>query len=351
MPDQTSDPPADLSSEALTALGWGDRVRALFADLDVVGALPARAVPARVVPARVVRVERSSSVVATADGDRVARSEGLPAVGDWVAVELGDDDAAVVGVVPRWSELARLDPLGERVQVLAANIDVVLIMAPADRLSAARVERELVVAWESGARPVVVVTKADLVDPGSDLIEDLRRRLVNAEVVLTSSATGEGIEAIAELLRPDRTAVLLGPSGAGKSTLANALLGEQRLATADVRTGDRRGRHTTTTRQLVTVPTGGTLIDTPGLRSLGLAGGTAGVDAAFADIEELATGCRFGDCRHDQEPGCAVIAAAADGTLDRDRLASYRKLHLEQAFEARRTDVRARQEEKGRRKR
>ena len=252
----------------------------------------------------------------------------MAAVGDWVAARIdgGDGGACVVGFVPAWSRLTRRDPGGQS-QVLAANVDIVFITAPADRLSAARVERESAMAWESGARPVVLVTKGDVALP--DQADELRRRLVNIDVVQTSAVTGLGLPAVHELLQPCRTAVLLGPSGAGKSSLANALIGEQRMATTSVRDGDHRGRHTTTSRQLLIVPTGGVLIDTPGLRSLSLEGAGEGIAATFDDIVELAASCRFRDCRHLSEPKCAVIAALARGELDADRLANYRKLQGE----------------------
>ena len=191
----------------------------------------------------------------------------------------------------------------------------------------------------------MVLTKGDLAPP--DTAEDLRRRLAGVDVVVTSTVTGEGLDDVRDALRPDRTAVLLGPSGAGKSTLTNALLGEDRLATGAVRADDRRGRHTTTSRQLVPVPGGGVLIDTPGLRSLALAGDGGGdaVGQVFPEIEELAADCRFGDCGHDVEPGCAVMAAVEAGTLDPARLASYRKLQRELAAEVRRTDPLVRQAE------
>jgi ribosome biogenesis GTPase len=255
----------------------------------------------------------------------------LPAVGDWIAVK----GEVVRAVLPRWSELTRADPSGAAVQVLAANIDLVLITSPADRLSPARVERELTVAWDSGACPLVVVTKSDLAD--QEAVSALADRVVGVDVLTTSSTTGQGLQELYARLRPARTAVLLGPSGAGKSTLANALAGADALATSAVRDRDRRGRHTTTSRQLITIPGGGVLIDTPGLRSLGLAGDVP-VEAAFPDIEILAGACRFTDCRHQTEPGCAVEAAAASGELDGGRLTSFRKLQREAAVEARRSD-------------
>ena len=189
-----------------------------------------------------------------------------------------------------------MDPHGDRLQVLAANVDLVLVTCPADRPSIERVERETVLAWDAGAQPAVLVTKADLDADGARGARS-RDRLVGVDVLQTSAHDRAGVDDVAALLAPDRTAVVLGPSGAGKSTLINALLGEDRLATAAVRDEDARGRHTTTTRDLVAIPSGGVVIDTPGLRSLGL--GTdrdVGMANAFADIAELAEGCRFRDC-------------------------------------------------------
>jgi ribosome biogenesis GTPase len=220
-------------SGALTAYGWSDRVLALFNELD----------DATLELARVVRVERSACAAVFAGGDEhLLHASVLPAVGDWIAV----GGEVVRHVLPRWSQLTRADPSGVGIQVLAANVDVVCITAPADRLSPARVERELAVAWDSGAQPLVVLTKSDL--GSEDMWSSLSGRVVGVDVLTTSAASSVGVEELHERIRPDRTAVLLGPSGAGKSTLANALLGVDRLATGDVRAGDRRGRHTTTSR-------------------------------------------------------------------------------------------------------
>lgn len=286
-----------------------------------------------------VRIERSRAVVFGVNGrGQLASAASLLAVGDWVLVR----DAVVQDVLPRWSALTRNDPDGG-VQVLAANVDLVIITAPGDRLSPARVERELALAWDSGGRPMVVLTKADLVP--SSTIDDLRARLVGVDVIPTSALSGVGITEVAEALRPDHTAVMLGPSGAGKSTLANALLGGDYLATGDVREGDRRGRHTTTSRQLMAVPRGGVLIDTPGLRSLGLTADSGGIAQAFSDIDRLADMCRFSDCRHDTEPGCAVTDALGSGGLDPERYESFQKLQREVAAQARRSDPRVRKEQ------
>ena len=306
---------------ALAAIGWSDRVLALFNELD----------PTSLLPARVVRVERSLCAAVFADGkERLLHATTLPSVGDSIAA----DHQTVRNVLPRWSSLTRADPSGTGIQVLAANVDLVIINAPADRLSLARVERELAVAWNSGAQPLVALTKADL---DADAARLLGERLVGVDVLSTSAATGQGLADLHELLRPARTAVLLGPSGAGKSTLVNALLGSDVLATGAVREGDHRGRHTTSSRQLLAIPGGGVLLDTPGLRSLALAGDTT-LSQAFPDIDSVAVACRFSDCRHDHEPGCAVITAASNGEIDPSRLASYRKLEREAAAEARRTD-------------
>jgi ribosome biogenesis GTPase / thiamine phosphate phosphatase len=319
----------------LLPYGWDDRVQALYrtAVADSDDALE---------PGRVVRVERGGCFVRTPDVEELAVADEQVAVGDWVVIRRPDPSTVLVDrVLPRWSSLRRQDPGRDVEQVLAADLDLVLVTAAADRLNLNRLERELVVAWESGAAPVVVVTKADLVDDPDELGDEARTRLNGCDVIVTSSSTGSGVDEVSAVLQPNRTAVLLGPSGAGKSTLANALLGEDLLATGAVRADDLRGRHTTTSRQLVPLPGGGVLIDTPGLRALPLWRGTDALGSAFADIEELAAGCRFNDCHHDREPGCAVVAAVESGALSEARLASYSKLQREVAFAERQHDRQA----------
>jgi ribosome biogenesis GTPase len=322
---------------ALSAYGWSDRVLALFNDFASLGTDD----DPGAVPARVVRVERSSCSAVFSDGaEQLLQFSVLPAVGDWVVASQG----WARHVLPRWSSLTRLapDPRGDGKQVLAANIDIVFIAAPADRLSAALVERELAIAWDSGAQPVVVLTKADLAAPGA--VEELSRRLVGADLLVASTVTGEGMAELRQFLAPGKTAVFLGPSGAGKSTLANALLGGDILPTGAVREGDHRGRHTTTWRQLVSVPSGGALIDTPGVRSLGLPGDVS-IGDVFVEIEILAPECHFDDCRHEGEPGCAVALAVARGELDPERLGNFHKMQREIAAERRRFDPLARKAE------
>lgn len=314
---------------ALAAYGAEDRVRAGF-ELHAPDG----------VPGRVERVDRIRALVATGSGTVSATAEPLPVVGDWVALEGETDRARVVAVLPRWSELSRRasGPLPEP-EVVAANVDLVLAVSPLDRpLSPNRIERELVIGWESGARPVVVLNKADISIATDDEIAALRDRLALVDVLVVSARTGEGVDALAELLHPSRTAVLLGASGAGKSSLVNALAGDEVAVTGDVRATDSRGRHTTTYRTLIPVPGGGVLLDTPGIRSIGLWDAEEGIAKTFPEIDELAAGCKFRDCSHEDEPVCAVTAAVAAGELDPDRYDSWLKLQRELAYEARAVD-------------
>jgi ribosome biogenesis GTPase len=271
-----------------------------------------------------------------------ASAADLPAVGDWVAVRPrpGEARATVVAVLPRSSALVR-KAAGRAVapQVLAANVDVVLVATAAkDDWNPARLGRYLAFAWESGARPVVLLTKADLADDLPALVAEAEAVAVGAPIVVTSALEGTGIEALLPHLRAGETAALVGSSGVGKSTLVNRLLGREAQGTTGVRTHDGRGRHTTTVREMFALPGGALLVDTPGLRELAAWTDAAAVDAAFEDVTSLASSCRFRDCRHGVEPGCAVTAAAATGALDPDRLEDWRRLVREQEFLARKAD-------------
>lgn len=310
---------------ALAPLGWdGNRE----AELDALGG--------GMIPGRVARVDRGGGLVVTAGGMRNVTGAGL-AAGDWVGIGAGDRVAAVLS---RRTAIARR-AAGRRdaEQVMAANVDVVVAVQALDRpLRTRRLHRALAIGWDSGAVPVVVLTKSDLgVDP---VVEGEVGRL-GVDVIGVSAHAGAGLDRVAALTRPARTIVLLGESGAGKSTLANALLGTEALATGAVREGDGKGRHTTTARHLVALPGGGALIDTPGMRELGLWADEGGVGATFADVEQLAPACRFPDCRHDTEPGCAVREAVERGALDPERLDSYRDLRREAEAMERRGDERA----------
>ena len=260
-----------------------------------------------------------------------------PAVGD--RVELRDEQ--IVAVLPRRGVIARAGG-----QVLAANVDMTWVVTALGRdVNPRRVERYLALAAAGGVDPVVVLTKADLAPdpPLEPALAELRAVAGGAPVVPISSTTGAGTDALQAMLAPDRTAVLLGSSGAGKSTLLNRLLGEERQKTGEVRGDDERGRHTTTQRELIELPTGGAIIDTPGLRSVGVTEAPSG-EGPFADIAELSEACRFRDCTHTQEPGCAVLAAVEGGDLDPARVASY----LELLEEGRHEQARSEKERAGR---
>ena len=258
-----------------------------------------------------------------------------PAVGDWITLD-GD---RIVDVLPRRTVFSRRAAGAEtREQVLAANVDVAFMVAAATDVNVRRLERYLTIGWQSGAAPVVVITKGDLVDA-------FEPPVLPAPVIVTSGVTRVGLAEVAAQLLPDRTGVLLGPSGVGKSTLINALVGDHVMPTREVhRSGE--GRHMTSHRQLIRMPGGGAIIDSPGLREAQLWQGEDALRGVFEDVEELAVRCRFTDCAHDTEPGCAIRAAVASGDLDPARLASYRKLQRELRAVAAKSDARIRIEER-----
>ena len=315
---------------------------------------------AEFVPGRVVRVDKGLSTVLTEDGPVRATWSGsvlaeiatdaqtTPCTGDWVALRHWPDDRITVeAVAPRRTAIVRAEVGGSsRGQVLASNVDVIAIVVgliPEPNIS--RIERFLALAWESGARPVVVLTKADLVSDATSVAQDVATAAPGADVLVCSATTGEGLEGVRALLDNNATLALLGVSGAGKSSLVNALAGVELLNVQAIRE-DGKGRHTSVRRELILLPNGGVVIDTPGLRGIGLQESGEGLAAAFPDVTVLAEQCRFKDCVHDTEPGCAVQAALADGTLPFRRYESYLKLQREAAFMARRTDMRLRAEAK-----
>lgn len=329
----------------LTSYGWSPELQSDF-DAHAAEGL---------VPGRVIVQHRGGYRLITETGEVDARAAGRllkdpdeaarPVAGDWVAAEprTGPEPALIQRVLPRATAFIRKAAgRGGGAQVVAANVDVAFLVASLNAdLSLRRLERYLALAYESGARPVIVLTKADLTERAAEHVAEVKAMAADAPVLAVSARTGLGLDALAAHLEPGRTAVLLGMSGAGKSTLVNALAGQERMATGEIRENDARGRHTTTHRELVLLPGGGLILDTPGMRELGLWDAEGGLSAAFPDIEALAAQCRFRDCRHQGEPGCAVRAAVEDGRLDRARLASYEKLQAELAFEHRREDPRA----------
>jgi len=331
--------------DPLVPLGWTAAREAAFAPSRAQGFVPGR-----------VSLEHNHVYrVLTAEGEHLAEVAGrlkheaqerveLPAVGDWVALRVDRAGARsqIKSVLPRVSAFARKSA-GRTVvaQVIAANIDTVFVVFALDeRFSLRAIERYLVVARQSGATPVVVLNKADLADDAAEVLRGVQTTVGAVPVYLVSARLGDGLSDLERYLGEGRTVALLGPSGVGKSSLVNRLVGAEVLPTGDVRTWDSRGRHTSVHRQLVRRAAGGLIIDTPGMRELQL-WEADGVADAFTDIAELAAACRFRDCRHDREPGCAVKAAVDAGTLSPDRHESYLKLQSEQAAVERLRDQRA----------
>lgn len=329
----------------LTRLGWRAELAEAFAPFAGEG----------IIPGRVGIQHRSHYLVYAERGELRGEPSGklfylaggpadLPVVGDWVVLRErpGENVVTIVEVLPRLSKFSRRAP-GRRAeeQVLAANVDVVfLVDTLGERLNIRRIERFLVLAAESGALPVILLNKDDLVSSAEEDAALVHRSARDVPVHHLSALYGRGLESVRSYVGPGVTAALLGPSGSGKSTLINALLGEEYLRTLEVREVDEKGRHTTTHRELVMLADGGMLIDTPGLRELQLHGGDEGMLTTFDDIEELATRCRFRNCGHSGEPGCAIQAALEDGSLEPKRLENYQKLQREVAHQLRKKDKR-----------
>ena len=322
--------------------GWSRELQNAFAPHAAQG----------LIPGRVVVQQRGLYILATDEGELAAgisgrlaheaERGGYPAAGDWVAVAARPAEHAgtIQQVLPRRTAFVRR-AAGPKLdeQVVAANVDVAFLTASMNAdLNARRLERYLAVAWQSGARPVVVLTKADLCDDPAAVVAEMEAVAFGAPVLAVSAVTGQGLDAVRAELSVGETAVMVGSSGVGKSTLVNALAGVALMATQGIREDDAHGRHTTTHRELVRLPGGALLLDTPGMRELGLWDAESGVSTTFEDIEVLAGACRFHDCRHETEPGCAVRAALEDGSLDAERWRSYGKLQREMAHLRRQDD-------------
>jgi ribosome biogenesis GTPase len=318
---------------------WAEQAAALNADPSRVG--------------RIVGQDRGSWSLQTEHASvsgRVPSASGRrpnPVVGDWVVAAPGPmpvDPWSLLGVLPRRSQISRgAAGTGEAEQVLAANVDRIWIVHGLDSsLNPRRLERYLAVAWESGATPEIILAKADLVEDVASAVSGLEPIALGVQIRTVSATDPESVRQLRGSLPTGSTVCLLGPSGVGKSTLVNALSGVRVARTGEVREKDRKGRHTTTRRELFPIPGGACLLDTPGIRELRVWMLDDGLARAFPDIEEYANSCRFRDCRHDTEPGCAVLEAVEAGALDSSRLTSYRKLQAEAAYERRKTDARAR---------
>jgi ribosome biogenesis GTPase / thiamine phosphate phosphatase len=338
---------------SLTRLGWNPRLEQAFDEHLAAG----------LVPARVALEHTHIYRVMTETGETLARVSGrlrhraagradFPAVGDWVALEpsKGAGDARIVAVLPRHSRFSRRaagDPTEE--QVVAANVDAVFLVTGLDGdFNLRRIERYLLVASESGASPVIVLNKSDIPADANAMAEDVRGLAGSVPVHVMSCQVSGDVNVLRQYLGPGQTAALLGSSGVGKSTIVNRLVGHDMLRTREVREWDNRGRHTSTVRQLIVLPESGILIDTPGMRELQLWDAVEYTGGTFADIERLANDCRFRDCRHRQEPGCAVRAGVEEGQLSSGRLESYHKLQDEHAYQLRQVDQRTQLEERRR---
>jgi ribosome biogenesis GTPase / thiamine phosphate phosphatase len=334
----------------LEDLGWNEAFAAAFDPHARQG----------LVPARVIRESRGVYGVTTGEHELPAAASGrlwheegggAPAVGDWVAVRLPtlpEEPGLIRAILPRKSKFSR-KVAGARTdeQVVAANVDTAFLMTGLDHdFSPRRIERYLSAAWESGVKPVLLLNKADLDAALEDHVREVEGIAMGLPVHAISAKSGEGVEKLAPYLVRGQTVSVLGSSGVGKSTLINRLLGTDTQRIGSVRASDDRGRHTTTHRELFVLPGGGLILDTPGMRELQLWDADEGLGAAFADIEELAAGCRFSDCGHHGEPGCAVDEAVASGALSSERVESWRKLQSEQAVVHARQDELARLREK-----
>jgi ribosome biogenesis GTPase / thiamine phosphate phosphatase len=327
---------------SLEDLGWNDSFSAEFESLKI----------ENVIPGRVVTIEKDICQVLTANGELAAQLSGrfryeargnsYPAIGDWMAVRKlpGEAKAIIHAILPRKSKFSRQYSGGRQLteggrteeQVVAANIDTVFLVSGLDggrALSVRRIERYLAVAWASGATPVILLNKVDICPDLDAIMQEVEAVACGVPIHPVSAVTGAGMDAIYHYLSIGKTAALLGSSGVGKSAIINTLLGEERLATGEVRKSDNEGRHTTTRRELLLLPNGAAVIDTPGMREIHVWGDEEGLDNAFQDIAVLTAHCRFSDCSHDQEPGCAVQEALRLGTLENKHFKNYLQMQRE----------------------
>ncbi|MGI8773814.1 MAG: ribosome small subunit-dependent GTPase A [Actinomycetota bacterium] len=339
----------DDHNPGLVRLGWNEHFATAFKEHQEDGLLPGRVSTQHRQGYRVMlgNEEIEAAPAGRLHHEAIEKSD-LPAVGDWVVLRYvpGDALATIVAVLPRLTKFSR-KVAGEETneQVLAANVDVFFLVSALNQdLNVRRIERYVAIGWNSGATPVVVLTKADLHDDIAGAVAEVQAAAPGIDIHITSDVTGEGFDGLKTYLTGNKTVAALGSSGVGKSTLINRLLGSDLLKTQGLR-DDGKGRHTTSHREMVMLPRGGIIIDTPGMRELQLWEMNEGLDTAFSDIAELAESCRFADCAHASEPGCAVRAAVAEGILNLERLDSYKKLEKELAYLERKHDKKLAREE------
>lgn len=340
-----------MNNELMSVFGWDDyfiqQVEKLTIDQE------------DLIPARIIEVHREQYKIVTGVSEKWARLKGslfyneeisttYPAIGDYVMVKenpLGDD--LIYRVLERKSKFSRMDSYYKKEQIVATNFDYIFIMSSLNQdFNVKRIERYLATAWESGAMPIVVLTKLDVCEDLTVYEEALSQIAMGCPVIAVSAHTGEGIEKLNAYIQPAKTIVFLGSSGVGKSSLVNAVAGETVMEVSGIREEDSKGRHTTTHRQLIVLPNGTMVIDTPGMRELEMWNVAEGLSTTFEDVEDLIHNCRFNDCTHKSEPGCAIREALSSGELSSERWHQYTKLKKEVAFAERKEQLSLRQKEK-----
>ena len=339
-----------MSSSNIEKYGYDDFYQSQITDLGIT--------ETGLIPARIIEVQKEQYKIVSENGEKRARLKGsvfyddnavlYPAIGDFVLVKpnpYGED--TIYYVMNRKSKFSRLDSFYGKEQVVAANFDYVFIMTSLNNdFNLKRIERYLTAAWQSGASPIIVLTKTDLCDDYTLQKDQIDAIAPGVPVIAISSHTGEGINELRNYIQPFKTIVFLGSSGVGKSSLVNVLMGEEKMAVNSIREDDSKGRHTTAYRQLIVLQNGAMIIDTPGMRELGMWVVSDGLDVTFSDIEALSTKCRFRDCNHINEPGCAIKSALERGEISEERWKNYIKLKKEASFAERKENANMRSKEK-----